>query len=74
MSLAYILLVRGNSGDIDDTEYYVEHVVFAVLHESDQLFYYRSTPNHDSLLCTSCVMAEPLSKINILDRQVIAMF
>ena len=46
MSLAYILFVRGNSGDIDDTEYYVEHVVFAVLRESDQLLYYRPTANH----------------------------
>ena len=35
MSLAYILYVQGNSGDIDDTEYYVEHVVFAILRESD---------------------------------------
>ena len=30
---------------MDDTEYYVEHV-FAFLRESDQLLYYRSTPNH----------------------------
>ena len=49
MSLAYILFVRGNSGDMDDTEDYVEHVVFAVLRESDQLLYYRSTPNHDAV-------------------------
>ena len=49
MSLAYILFVRGNSGYINDTEYYVEHVVFAVLRESDQLLYYRSTPNHDAV-------------------------
>ena len=49
MSLAYILFVRGNSGDIDDTGYYVEHVVFAVLRESDQLLYYRTTPNHNAV-------------------------
>ena len=49
MSLAYILFVRGNSGDIDDAEYYVELVVFAVLRESDQLLYYRSAPNHDTV-------------------------
>ena len=35
MSLGYILYVLGNSGDMDDTEYYVEHVVFAVLRELD---------------------------------------
>ena len=32
MSLVYILYVLGNSGDMDDTENYVEHV-FAVLRE-----------------------------------------
>ena len=35
MSLVYILYVLGNSGDMYDTEYYVEHVVFAVLRELD---------------------------------------
>ena len=49
MSLAYILFVRENSGDIDDTEYYVKHVVCAVLPESDKLLYYRSMPNHDAV-------------------------
>ena len=34
MSLVNILYVRGNSGDMDDTEYYVEHV-FAVYWASD---------------------------------------
>ena len=53
MSLVCILFVPGNSGDIDDTEYYVEHVVFAILRDSDQLLYYRSTPNHD-VVCMQC--------------------
>ena len=50
MSLVYILYVRGNSGDLDDTEYYVKHVVFAVLRQFDAehlLLYYRS-PHHDA--------------------------
>ena len=34
---------------IDDTEYYVEHVVFAVLRESGQLLYFRSTLNHNAV-------------------------
>ena len=34
MSLVYILYVRGNCGDMDDTEYYVEHV-FAILRVLD---------------------------------------
>ena len=49
LGLAYILFVRGNSEDIDDTEYYVEHMLFAVLRESDQLLYYRSMPKHDAV-------------------------
>ena len=47
MSLVYILYVRGNSGYMNDTEYYVEHVVFAVLLK--HLLYYRSTPHHDAV-------------------------
>ena len=27
--------VRGDCGDMDDTEYYIEHVVYAILRESD---------------------------------------
>ena len=47
MSLAYLLYVRGNSGDIDVV--YVEHVVFAVLREISSELYYRSTPHHDAV-------------------------
>ena len=35
MLLVYILYVRGNHADMDGTEYYVKHVVFAVLRELD---------------------------------------
>ena len=30
-----MLYVRGNNGDTDDAEYYVNHLVFAVLRELD---------------------------------------
>ena len=30
-----MLYVRGNNGDADDAEYYVNHLVFAVLPELD---------------------------------------
>ena len=30
-----MLYVRGNNGDTDDAEYYVKHLVFAVLPELD---------------------------------------
>ena len=49
MSLAYLLYVRRNSGDIDDREWCVEHVVFAVLREIFSELYYRSTPHHDAV-------------------------
>ena len=34
-SLYNMLYVRGNNGDTDDVEYYVNHLVFAVLPELD---------------------------------------
>ena len=45
----YRLYVRRNSGDIDDREECVEHVVFAVLREIFSELYYRSTPHHDAV-------------------------
>ena len=44
-----IFYVLRNNGDIDDREWYVEHVVFAVLREISSELYYRSTPHHDAV-------------------------
>ena len=45
----YMLYVRGNNCDTDDAEYYVNHLMVAVLREldGDTLLYYRSKPHHD---------------------------
>ncbi len=73
MSLAYILFVRGNSGDLDDIiQNITSNMLFAVLRESVQLLYYRSTPKHDAV--RELRYDGTVIKINILDRQVIAMF
>ena len=44
-----MLYVRGNNCDTDDAEYYVNHLMVAVLREldGDTLLYYRSKPHHD---------------------------
>ena len=54
-----MLYVRGNNGDTDDAEYYVNHLVFAVLPELDgdilyTSLYYRSKPHHDGCVMTGC--------------------
>ena len=44
-----MLYVCGNNCDTDDAEYYVNHLMVAVLRElhGDTLLYYRSKPHHD---------------------------
>ena len=72
-----MLYVRGNNGDTDDAEYYVNHLVFAVLPELDggilyTSLYYRSKPHHDGCVMTGCdadgtVSEHSLKKNNRLD-------
>ena len=49
-----MLYVRGNNCDTDDAEYYVNHLMVAVLREldGDTLLYYRSKPHHDGSVMT----------------------
>ena len=52
-----MLYVRGNNGDTDDAEYYVNHLVFAVLPELDgdilyTVFSFKAAPRwlrHDGM-------------------------
>ena len=48
-----MLYVRGNYGDTDDAEYYVNHLVFAVLPELDgTVFSFKAAPRwlrHDGM-------------------------
>ena len=60
-----MLYVRGNNCDTDDAEYYVNHLMVAVLHEldGDALLYYRSKPHHDGSVMTGCRRRDCLRKI-----------
>ena len=57
-----MLYVRGNNGDTDDAEYYVNHLVLAVLRDLSRrrhtLLYYRLKPHHDGYVMTGCVDAD----------------
>ena len=61
----YMLYVRGNNCDTDDAEYYVNHLMVAVLREldGDTLLYYRSKPHHDGSVMTGCRRRDCLRKI-----------
>ena len=61
----YMLYVRGNNCDTDDVEYYVNHLMVAVLREldGDTLLYYRSKPHHDGSVMTGCRRRDCLRKI-----------
>ena len=45
----HMLYVRGNNCDTYDAEYYVNHLMVAILREldGDTILYYRSKPHHD---------------------------
>ena len=60
-----LLYVRGNNCDTDDVEYYVNHLMVAVLREldGDTLLYYRSKPHHDGSVMTGCRRQDCLRKI-----------
>ena len=65
MLLVSMLYVRGNNCDTDDAEYYVNHLMVAVLREldGDTLLYYRSKPHHDGSVMTGCRRRDCLRKI-----------
>ena len=58
-----MLYVRGNNCDTGDAEYYVNHLMVAVLREldGDTLLYYRSKPHHDGSVMTGCVIFFPIN-------------
>ena len=53
--------VQGNSGYMDDTEYYTEHLVFAILREVDAETHTDCiiAQHRTTMLCASCVMTGP---------------
>ena len=60
-----MLYVRRNNCDTDDAEYYVNHLMVAVLREldGDTLLYYHSKPLHDGSVITGCRRRDCLRKI-----------